>query len=103
MTNSKIDIVVPWVNGDDPAWQNEREKYLKQPPDDIEIASNIRFESWNLRYWFRAIEKFVPWFNNIFFITWGHLPDFLNVNNPKLKIVKHSDYIPDEYLPTFNL
>lgn len=102
MTDSKIDIVVPWVNGDDPAWRNEREKYLKQPSDDIEIASNIRFESWDLRYWFRAIEKFLPWFNNIFFITWGHLPDFLNVNNPRLKIVKHSDYIPDEYLPTFN-
>ena len=25
-----------------------------------------------------------------------------NLDNPKLKFVKHEDYIPKEYLPTFN-
>lgn len=32
----------------------------------------------------------------------GHLPEWLDTTNPKLNIVKHEDYIPKEYLPTFN-
>ena len=30
------------------------------------------------------------------------MPKWLNTNHPKLNIVKHSDYIPSQYLPTFN-
>ena len=55
-----------------------------------------------LRYWFRAVEKYAPWVNRIHFITWGHIPEWLNTDYKKLNIVKHSDYIPNEYLPTFN-
>lgn len=102
--NSDIDIVVTWVDGNDPIWIREKENCKKkQPVYDEKSVSNIRFESWdNLRYWFRAIEKFMPWFHNIFFITYGHIPNFLNIAHPQLKIVKHSEYIPVEYLPTFN-
>lgn len=35
-------------------------------------------------------------------MTWGHVPKWLNVNAPKLKIIRHSDFIPAKYLPTFN-
>ena len=35
-------------------------------------------------------------------LTHGHLPKWLNINNPKLNIAKHSDFIPKEYLPTFS-
>lgn len=102
--NSDIDIVITWVDGNDPDWLQEKEECLKknQMPDEKSV-SNIRFESWdNLQYWFRAIEKFLPWYHNIIFITRGHLPFFLTTNHPRLRIVKHSDYIPSEYLPTFN-
>lgn len=101
--NDKIDIVLPWVDGADPEWLAEKEKWYTKLHPDEKSNSNIRFESWdNLQYWFRAIEKFMPWVNKIFFITYGHLPEFLNVNHPKLRIVKHAEYIPKEYLPTFN-
>ena len=39
--------------------------------------------------------------NNIYFVTWGHIPKWLNVNDPQIKIVNHQDYIPNEYLPVF--
>jgi hypothetical protein len=55
-----------------------------------------------LKYWFRAVEKYAPWVNRIHFVTWGHLPDWLNTQHPKLHIVSHKDYIPEEYLPTFS-
>ena len=96
--NTPIDIVLPWVNGDDPKWQEEKSKY-----DNMHINSNIRFQSWdNLQFIFRGIEKFMPWVHKIFFITWGHLPEWLDTSNEKLQIVKHSEYIPLQYLPTFN-
>lgn len=102
--NHDIDIIVTWVDGSDPVWLKEKEKYLKiHPVYEEKSDSNIRFESWdNLQYWFRAIERFMPWVHNIFFVTYGHLPVFLRTEHPRLKIVKHSDYIPQEYLPTYN-
>lgn len=100
--SDKIDFVVTWVDGNDPNWQKERNSYASY--EQVEIDNNpCRFRDWDtLRYWFRGVEKFAPWVNNIFFVTCGHLPKWLNVNHPKLKIVKHSDFIPKEYLPTYN-
>lgn len=101
--NGKIDIILPWVDGSDPKWLQEKEEWYLKTHADVKANSNIRFQSWdNLHYWFRAIEKFMPWVNKIVFVTWGHVPEFLNVSHPKIKIVKHSDYIPEKYLPTFN-
>lgn len=40
--------------------------------------------------------------NRIFLVTYGHLPEWLNVKHPKLTVIKHSDFIPDTYLPTFS-
>lgn len=102
MNNKKIDIVILWVDGNDPKWIEEKEKY--KPSKTLkDIASKNRYREWdNLKYWFRCIEKNMDWYNKIFFVTWGHVPEWLNLNNPKLKIVKHSDFIPEKYLPTFN-
>lgn len=67
-------------------------------------SSDLRFRNDFdfLKYWFRGVEKFAPWVNHIFFVTAGHLPDWLNPDHPKLKIIHHSDFIPKEFLPTFN-
>ncbi len=97
---NKIDFVILWVDGNDPKWQAEKAKYSNNKNGD---SRNIRFRDWdNLQYWFRGVEKFTPWVNKIHFVTWGHIPKWLNTKNPKLNIVKHSDFIPKEYLPTFS-
>ena len=100
--NNKIDFVILWVDGNDKDWL--KEKSLYQPKNDsIENNGKDRFRDWdNLKYWFRSVEKNAQWVNNIYFITWGHLPSWLNINNPKLKIINHKDFIPKEYLPTYN-
>ena len=51
---------------------------------------------------FRGIEKNANWVNNVFLVTWGHIPNWLNTENEKLKIVNHKEFIPKEYLPTFS-
>jgi len=96
----EIDFVILWVDGGDPAWRQEKARYEgSQPYDDREE----RYRDWdNLKYWFRGVEKFAPWVRKIHFVTWGHLPSWLRQEHPKLHIVRHEDFIPEECLPTFN-
>ncbi|MGG2084589.1 stealth family protein [Lysinibacillus pakistanensis] len=100
----KIDFVVPWVDGSDPIWRKEKQQYNQQISKLHEDqGGELRYRDWDLlRYWFRGVEKFAPWVNKIHFITYGHLPEWLNINHPKLRIVNHQDYIEEKYLPTFN-
>lgn len=100
MSAPEIDFVITWVDGNDQAWQGEKKKYL--PPSEVDDAPE-RYRDWDLLpYWFRGVEQYAPWARRIHFITWGHIPDWLNTDHPKLRIVNHRDYIPEEYLPTFN-
>lgn len=95
-----MDFIITWVNGNDPEWKKE---YYKYKDGENMSTHSARFRDWdNLQYWFRGVEKFAPWVDKIHFVTWGHLPEWLNTKHPKLNIVKHEDYIPGKYLPTFN-
>lgn len=96
----KIDFVIPWVDGNDKKWQEEKNRYTAAADED---GSTARYRDWdNLQYWFRAAEKYAPWVHKIYFVTWGHVPEWLDTGHPKLVIVNHRDYIPPEYLPTFS-
>lgn len=95
-----IDFVVTWVDGADKNWLAQKAEYTGVGVID---DSEERYRDWEiLRYWFRGVEKCAPWVRKVHFITWGHLPEWLNTENPKLHIVKHEDYIPEQYRPTFN-
>lgn len=97
----KTDFVIAWVDGNDLEWRKEKEKYSPSKID--ESNSDNRYRDWGLLpYWFRGVEKFTPWVNKIFFVTWGHVPEFLNIDNEKLEIVSHKSFIPKKYLPTFS-
>lgn len=97
----KIDFVIMWVDGSDPKWLAEKNKYSEKK---VSIDDGInRYRDMNLlKYWFRGVEKYTPWVNKIYFVTWGHLPEWLDTSNPKLVIVNHKDFIPKKYLPTFS-
>jgi hypothetical protein len=96
-----IDIVLFWVDGNDQKWLEDKAKYA--PGGTIPDDRAIRYRDWdNLQYLFRSIEQFAPWVNNVFFVTWGHVPEWLNTTTPGLTIIKHEDFIPEEYNPTFS-
>ena len=98
-----IDFVVLWVDGNDPEWQREHRKYSPARETYALDNSVVRYRDWdNMQYWFRAVETFAPWVRTVHFVTWGHLPDFLDPNAPKLHIVNHRDFIQEECLPLFN-
>lgn len=95
-----IDFVITWVDGNDSNWKKEKSQYLTDNNGD---STEIRYRDWGiLKYWFRSVEANAPWVRKIHFVTYGHLPEFLNVNHPKLNIVTHNSFIPEEYLPTFS-
>lgn len=97
---NKIDVVIAWVDGNDPAWLAEKERVS---PSALADGRALRYRDWGvLPYLFRGLERFAPWVNNVHLVTWGHLPTWLNIDHPKLHIVNHKDYIPSEYLPTFS-
>ena len=96
-----IDFVVTWLDSSDPFWQEEFKKYKNEV--NTGDQSSARFRDWGIfKYWFRAVEKYAPWVNKVYLITNGKFPDWINEHCEKLVLVKHSDYIPKEFLPTFN-
>jgi hypothetical protein len=100
----KIDFVITYLDGEDQAWVNERDRY-REKLHNAATGENgdSRYRNMNnFHYLLRSIECFAPWVNKIHIVTWGHIPEWLNVDNPKIHVVQHKDYIPSEYLPTFN-
>ncbi|MCR5788248.1 MAG: Stealth CR1 domain-containing protein [Lachnospiraceae bacterium] len=96
-----IDIIITWVDGNDPAWQSEKEKYRSETAG--ADVRKVRYRDWdNLQYLFRSIERYAPWVHKVFLVTCGHAPVWLNIAHPKLKLIKHEDYLPKEWLPTFS-
>jgi len=95
-----VDFVILWVDGNDQEWQKEFNHYSKKKKGN---QNKIQFRDWaNLQYIFRAFEQFTPWVRKIHFVTWGHLPEWLNTSHPKLNIVKHTDILKADNLPVFN-
>ena len=98
-----IDIVVTWVDMNDPSWKEEFNKYSVNPLNENNGLVDARFRDYGfLKYWFRGVEKFAPWVRKIHFVTSGQKPEWLNVDNPKLNLVDHKDFIPKDFLPTYN-
>ena len=98
-----IDFVITWVDMDDPKWQTEFAKHSGKKDNTKNGVSKARFRDYGfLKYWFRGVEKFAPWVRKIHFVTCGQKPEWLDENNPKINLVNHKDYIPKQFLPTYN-
>lgn len=98
-----IDFVITWVDMNDPEWQSEFFKYSIDKNNTKNGVSEARFrDNGLLRYWFRGVETFAPWVRKIHFVTSSQLPQWLDTSNPKINIVRHQDFIPQEFLPTYN-
>ena len=98
-----IDFVVTWVDMNTPAWQKEFAQYAGEKDNEQNGVSEARFRDYGfLKYWFRGVEKFAPWVRKIHFVTCGQKPEWLDDSNPKINLVDHRDFIPSQFLPTYN-
>lgn len=109
----KIDAVITWVDGTDPAHREKRTKYAEPgmlKADDV--AGETRFASVGEIAWCVAsLNRFAPWINRIYIVTDAqdpHLESFLKRDFPQghipMEIIDHKVIYRgyEEYLPTFN-
>lgn len=104
----KIDIIFPYVDCEDPEWQKlyyeNLVKYNKVDQNWDDWATGMKRFRPNgmLKYVFRSIEKNCSWINKVHMIVQSEsqIPEW--INREQINIVYHKDFIPEEYLPTFN-
>lgn len=101
----RVDLVYLWVDGNDPVWQEQKERALAECGVVLNrqaIAKGRFEENEELRYSLRSVARNAPWIGNIFIITANQTPAWLNTNHPKIRLISHNEILPEEYLPTFN-
>ena len=92
-----MDIVITYVDGNDPVWKKDYEKTTNVP------VMDKRFRDWGtLKYLLRGIENKMPFIRNVYLVVShpSQVPSW--VDQSQLNIVLHKDIIPEEFLPTFN-
>ena len=104
MLNDKIDLVIPFVNGSDPIWRKEFDKYIMEfNPHYGDGNINTRYDGEDiLKFLFRSIDVYVPWINKIHLLLYGpsQIPEWLDSSS--VHIVYHKEFIPKDFLPVFN-
>lgn len=54
-------------------------------------------------YFCRSLERYAPWIRNIYLVTNGQIPHWINLDHPRLKIITHEEIFEDKSnLPTFS-
>jgi len=67
------------------------------------IAENRFQDNDELKYSLRSLEKYANWIRNVYLVTNGQVPNWLNTSNPRLRLVKHEDiFLNKSHLPTFS-
>ena len=100
-----VDLVYLWVDGSDKEWLAKKELYLKNSGKILgnEAVAECRAkDNDELKISLRCVEKYMPWINKIFIVTDNQIPKWLDTTNPKIQVVFHKDFMPEEILPTFN-
>lgn len=107
-----IDVVYTWVNGSDPRWLADMAKWKEiegvsvrsgNASEGTDAASANRFrDSGELRYSLRSLFKYAPWVRQVFLVTNGQVPVWLDTSHPRLHVIPHSAIFPDPaLLPVF--
>ena len=98
-----IDLVYLWVDGNDPKWQAKRNAFLERKVENSLSSFNGRYvNNDELKYSLRSVERYAPWIRKIFIVTDDQTPEWLDIENPKIKIIDHKEILPAESLPCFN-
>lgn len=95
-----MDIVISFVDCKDKVWMKS---YLRTIHKYNGFFPYHQFYNHNtIKYVLRGIDEFIPYVNNVFIVVSNieQVPDY--IDQSKVKIVLHKDFIPEEYLPLFN-
>lgn len=98
----EIDIVILYVDGDDPEWLKEFNKYNFKPKEGdgnklVRYGADDSF-----KYLFRSIDLYCPWVRKVHLVVMmdSQVPKW--IDREKVNIVYHRDFIPEKHLPLFS-
>ena len=99
-----VDAVYTWVDDTDEAWQRERHRVLPDGALASDALSRSRtIDRGELRFSLRSLAMYANWFRHIWIVTSGQIPEWLNVDHPRITVVPHAAIFSDPgALPTFN-
>ncbi len=100
-----VDLVYTWVQGQDPAHRELRNTWARRYGlDPVVFNPDVRYvEHDELRYSLRSAELFVPWVRQIYIVTPGQTPSWLDVTHPKITMVHQDSIMADPArAPVFN-
>lgn len=109
----KSDAVITWVNGSDPEFISNKNKYLASEYKSFDNILGIgvaktRFENiGEIYYCIKLIRKNLEWIENIYLVTNGQIPELMSesfLNKYRVKIITHDQIFLgyESYLPVFN-
>jgi hypothetical protein len=102
-----IDAVITWVDMTDPIWLEKYQQAMGVTGS--EEISKARYRSFR-ELWFsvESLKKFCSWIRNIYIVTDGQVPDFINFEKseketiPNVILIDHDQILgPDCCRPTF--
>jgi hypothetical protein len=81
-----------WVNGSDPLQQKNLNEYIPQGgvyPGFTLMDSAVKQARFNsdrdeLRYSLRSLVQYMPWFRQLYIVTHGQVPQWLDVRHPRV-------------------
>lgn len=98
----RMSIVYTWVNGSQPCYRDMRMQHGGKHA----VGGSRDREIGELKYSIRSFKKFVSWHTGpIFIVSPGHIPHWVDLTNPRIKVINQDDLFPDyakPFLPTFN-
>ena len=102
--NDCVDIVILFVDMNDPEWRIKYNNYVEiHEIPNKHINNDTRFRDYgSLKVVLRSIDLYASWVNNVFLVVQSESQVPIWINKKTVKIVLHEDFIPKEYLPTFN-
>ena len=107
-SNKPIDVVITWVDGNDPLHQGKMSAAeSSEKRKRIYVGANKYKQVGEIYYCVMSIIKFAPFARNIFIVTDNQVPEFITsnkINDSRIKIVDHKEVFEGllEYTPTFN-
>lgn len=97
-----IDYVVPMVFNDDEEWRSDFGR-VKGVYDESDPYSFVRYRSWGTeRLLIRCVKRFMPFVRTIYIIL-AKESQWMNwMEDDKVRVVYHKNFVPERFLPTFN-
>jgi hypothetical protein len=106
--DARIDAVITWVDGDDPAHIARRQRHQPATPPNANATNPHRWAcNDELRYCLRSIANHAPWIGRIWIVTDAQVPDLSRLPADLVARVRIVDHLAlftghETALPTFN-